>query len=114
MQVPLQITFRHMSPSPAFETRVRELATRLERFSQQILRCHVVIEAPAGHHQHGEHFDIGLEIVVPGRQIVICRARPDPGHEDPYVALRNAFRAATRKLQSYERERSESRRPPPT
>jgi hypothetical protein len=29
----------------------------------------------------------------------------DRAHEDPYVALRDAFRAARRKLQDYERRR---------
>jgi len=115
MPVPLQVTFRHMSHSAAFEDRIRTLAGRLERFSPHITQCHVVVEAPAGHHQQGEHFDVGLEILVPGRQIVIRRARPnDPGHEDPYVALRDAFRAARRKLLAYERERSDPRRVPVT
>jgi hypothetical protein len=90
---------------------VRELAARLEHFSAQIVSCHVVVEAPAGHHRHGEHFDVRLEILVPGRQIVIRRThRESPEHEDPYLALRDAFRAAKRKLQAYERERETSRR----
>ena len=30
MRLPLQITFRHMDPSPAPEKRIRELAARLD------------------------------------------------------------------------------------
>ncbi len=106
MNIPLQITFRHMEASPALEERIRTLVARLEKFSAQIVRCHIVVEGPAGHHQQGERFAIGVEISVPGRQIVIHRARPsDSGHEDPYVALRDAFFAARRQLQDYERER---------
>ena len=36
MQLPLQITFRHMDPSPAPEARIRELTARLEKFSAQV------------------------------------------------------------------------------
>ena len=111
MQVPLQITFRHMTPSPALEERARVLAQRLERFSQQIIQCHLVVEAPAKHHRQGEPFDVGLEILVPGRQIVIRRPQAsDARQQDAYVALRDAFRTARRRLQAYERERADPRR----
>jgi ribosome-associated translation inhibitor RaiA/cold shock CspA family protein len=106
MRLPLQITFRHMEPSPALESRVRELAARLEKFSAQIALCHVVIEGPHGHQQQGERFAVTMDITVPGREITVRRARPnDPSHEDAYVALRDVFRAARRRLQDYERRR---------
>lgn len=107
MQLPLQITFRNMAPSPALEARVRELASKLERFSDQMIRCHVVVEAP--HHQHHEKgalFDFQVDISIPGKEIVIGHTHTkDPAHTDPYVALRDAFRAARRQLQDYERIR---------
>lgn len=106
MRLPLQVTFRHMEPSPALEARIRELATRLDKFSDQIIHCNVVVQAPHRHQQQGELFDVRIDITVPGREIAIRRAHPaDHAHEDPYVALRDAFRAARRKLQDYQRER---------
>jgi len=36
MRLPLQVTFRHMDPSPALEARTRSLAERLDKFSPQI------------------------------------------------------------------------------
>jgi len=54
--LPLQISFRHMEPSPALETRVRELASRLDRFSRHIMRCHVVVEPLSGHQHQGALF----------------------------------------------------------
>lgn len=106
MRLPLQITFRHMDPSPALEARAGELAARLEKFSDQIALCHVVIEGPHGHMQQGERFVITMDITVPGKEITVRRARPfDPSHEDAYVALRDVFRAARRRLQDYERRR---------
>ena len=106
MRLPLQITFRHMDPSPALEARIRELASRLERFSEHIMRCQVIVEPPAHHKQHGFLHDIRIEITLPEEQFAIRRAHPaDHAHEDPYVALRDAFRAARRKLEDYERKR---------
>ncbi len=106
MQMPLQITFRHMSSSAALEARIRELATRLERFSEQIVHCHVIIEAVSHHKRHGELHDVHIDITLPGEQIAIRRAGPaDHAHEDVYVAVRDAFLAARRKLEDYERRR---------
>lgn len=106
MQIPLQVTFRGMDPSPALESRARELAVRLEKFSPQIMHCHVIIETPHRHKHQGELFDVRIDITVPGKEIAIRHTRPaDHAHEDAYVALRDAFKAARRKLQDYERER---------
>lgn len=111
MQLPLQVTFRHMEPSPALERRVRELATRLDKFSEQIMRCHVIIEAPHKHQHQGGLFQVRMDITVPESEIAIGRSNPiQHSHEDVYVALRDAFRAARRKLEDYERERRSPRR----
>ena len=107
MPLPLQITFRNMEPSPSLEARIRELAAKLEKFSQQMLRCQIVVEAP--HHQHHEQgalFDFQIDIAVPGKEIVIGHTHTrNPAHENAYIALRDAFRAARRQLQDYERVR---------
>jgi cold shock CspA family protein/ribosome-associated translation inhibitor RaiA len=106
MQIPLSVTFRRMKVSAALEQRIGELAQRLERFSDQISRCHVIVNAPHRHHVQGNLFQVTLDITVPGREITVRRgASPDSACEDPYVALRDAFRAARRKLEDYERER---------
>jgi ribosome-associated translation inhibitor RaiA len=104
--LPLQITFRQMEPSPALEARIRELASRLDKFSQHVVRCHVIVE-PVSHHQHkGALYSFHISIAVPDEEIAIDRTHPlDHAHEDVYVALRDAFRAARRKLEDYERKR---------
>lgn len=106
MILPLQITFRHMDPSPALEERIRALASRLDKFSGQITGCHVIVEPPAHHKHKGFLYDFRIDITLPGAEIAIRHAHPaDHAHEDPYVALRDAFRAARRKLEDYERKR---------
>ncbi|MBI5041949.1 MAG: HPF/RaiA family ribosome-associated protein, partial [Gammaproteobacteria bacterium] len=41
MHLPLQITFRHMDPSPALEERIHQLAERLDHYAQEIMSCRV-------------------------------------------------------------------------
>ena len=106
MAIPLQITFRHREPSLALEARIRELAGRLDRFSAHVMRCHVVVEPPAHHQRQGFLYDFRIGIALADGEIAIRHAHPlDHAHEDPYVALRDAFRAARRQLEDYERKR---------
>jgi len=106
MKLPLQITFRHMDPSPALETRIRELASRLDKFSGQIMHCHVAVQPPSHHKHQGALYDFHIDITLPDTVIAIQHAHPaDHAHEDPYVALRDAFKAVRRKIEDYERKR---------
>lgn len=103
--VPVQITFRHMDPSPALEAHIHELAGHLDRYSAHIQRCHVVIEPPSAHHHHAP-FSITVEIRVPGEDIVAGREHgASPVHEDAYAAVADAFRAAARRLDQYQAKR---------
>lgn len=69
MQVPLQITFRHMESSPAVEARVRELAARLERHYDAINSCRVVIDTPPAHRHKGAPFSVRIDVTVPGAEL---------------------------------------------
>jgi len=102
---PVQISFRHLAPSAAMEQRIQQLAARLARFSPNITQCRVVVDAPPQHHEQGGRYNVRIEIALAaGGEISVERTHPgDPAHEDPYVALRDAFRAARRQLQDYER-----------
>lgn len=104
MQLPVQITFRNMAPSPAVETHIRERADALDRLFGRIMACRVVVEA-SGRHQHkGRLYHVRVDLTVPGREIVVSR---DPAahqaHEDVLVAVRDAFDAVRRQLEDYAR-----------
>lgn len=104
MRLPLQITFRNMPPSDAVEAKIRQRAEELDRFSDRVMGCRVVVEA-AHHHQHqGGIFHVRIDLTVPGEEIVVSR---DPAehhaHEDVYVAIRDAFDAARRHLEDHVR-----------
>ena len=106
MQIPLQITFRHMDSSEAVAARIRARAEDLERFVDRIISCRVLVECSHPRHQQGNVFHVRVDLGVPGREIVVGR---DPAahhaHEDAYVAVRDAFDAVRRLLEDYVRER---------
>ena len=106
MQVPLQITFRHMDSSEAVAARVRGRVEELERFFDGIIACRVVVECRHPRRQQGNLFHVLVDLGVPGREIVVGR---DPAahhaHEDVHVAIRDAFDAVRRLLEDYVREK---------
>ena len=105
MKQPVRITFKDMEPSEAIESWVNEHAAKLEKFYDPIVHCHVVIEAPHRHSIHGRLYGIRVDITVPGDEVVVSHQGPkDHAHEDVYVALRDAFRAARRQLQDVARK----------
>ncbi|MGE5270294.1 MAG: HPF/RaiA family ribosome-associated protein [Thiohalocapsa sp.] len=106
MQLPLQITFRQMDPSPALEARIRQRAEELERFCDRIISCRVVVEHKNRRHQQGNIYEIKVDLSIPGHEIVVGRepAR-NHAHEDPYVAVRDAFDAARRLVEDHTRRR---------
>ena len=87
-------TFRDMESSPALQATVERWAARLEHVFDRIVECHVSIEKPHRHHLHGLPFEINVVISVPGAQLTVSKQT----HEDAYVAVANAFRAARRQL----------------
>jgi cold shock CspA family protein/ribosome-associated translation inhibitor RaiA len=106
MELPLQITFRNMSPSDAIETSIKERARKLDSFYDRIMGCRVVVEAPHRRHHKGRLYHVRIDITVPGGELVVNREpSKHAAHGDVYVAIRDAFDAARRKLQDHGRRR---------
>jgi len=102
MQLPVQITFRYMEPSPAIDTKIRERAAKLDRYYHRIMGCRVVVEAPHRHHHQGKLYHVRVDLTVPGGELVVSREPAEHhAHEDVYVAIRDAFNAAQRRLEDY-------------
>jgi ribosomal subunit interface protein len=97
MQSPLKLTIHGVDRSEALEARIRAKVEKLEEFFDHITTCHVVVELPHKHQQQGSQFNVRIDIVVPGNEIVVTRDHA----EDIYVALRDAFDAASRQLKDY-------------
>ena len=104
MQLPLQITFRHMGPSAAVENNIRGHVAYLEQHFDHITGCRVVIDAPPAHRNKGGPFSVHVDLTVPGREIFVNSARDDRvEHGDVYVAIRDAFDAVKRQLDAHTR-----------
>jgi ribosomal subunit interface protein len=100
MQLPVQVTYRGMESSAAIDDAVRDKAAKLEQFHPRITACRVVIEQPAHHKRKGKEFVVHVDLKVPGGEIAVNR-----DHDaDVFVALRDAFDAARRKLEDFARE----------
>jgi ribosome-associated translation inhibitor RaiA len=131
MEIPLQVTFRNMPPSEAVEKNIREKTAKLESFYDRLTSCRVIIEAPHRHHHKGKAYEVRIDLTVPGGEIVINHAptrlsalksseatgseqevtethepSKHAAHADVYVAIRDAFNAAGRRLQDYARRQS--------
>jgi ribosome-associated translation inhibitor RaiA/cold shock CspA family protein len=98
MQFPLQITARDISLSEAAEADIRAKAADLETYYDGIMGCRVVVEGPVQHHRKGP-FIVRIDLSVPGAELVVDR-RADA---DLYVAIRDAFDSARRRLEDYAR-----------
>ncbi len=102
MQIPLQIIWRDFPPSEALEAKIRQRVEKLNRFYERIISCQVVVEAPHQHHRQGNIYHVRIYLTIPQGELVINRnPSQNHAHEDLYVAIRDAFAAAQRRLQSY-------------
>lgn len=110
MQETLRITLRDIPQSGTLEAQIREKAEKLELFYPHIQSCRVVVELPHKHKHQGKAFNVRIDLRVPGGELVVNRDR----HEDVYVALRDAFDHARRKLEDYgRRQRGDVKRHEP-
>ena len=119
--VPLQITFRNVQRSTAVANVIESEMAKLQRYFDRLTSCRVIVEAPNRHHRSGDPFHIRIDLDVPREKIVIkhspalrcaiARAagkslkhlEPDVPHKDVYLAVRDAFTAARRRLEVYSR-----------
>jgi cold shock CspA family protein/ribosome-associated translation inhibitor RaiA len=122
MKLPVQITFKNMNPSGAVEKWVRAEAEKLDKFYTRIMSCRVAVEVPHHHHKKGNPYHLRIELTVPGEEIVIKRETSvsrraslagesavkkqlevSAPHKNLQLAIKDAFKAATRRLQDYAR-----------
>lgn len=120
MTVPIQITFRNIEPSDRVEATIRKQVVKLGRFYARIMSCRVAVEAPENRRRHGGVPHVRIDLSLPGAELVI---KNDPSlrrtiqseelnqspkrldlsvpHKCVEVAVRDAFRAARRRLEDY-------------
>lgn len=100
MQTPVEIVYQGIGSAPGIEQRIHGEVDKLERYHDRITACRVVIEAPHRHQSKGKLFEVRVHLSVPGGDIAVGHGSDqNHAHEDPYVAVRQAFDAVRRQLE---------------
>src|SRR3989337_3247189 len=108
MKLELQIASHNFELTEPLRELIRERAEKLDSFYSHIMRCRVVVEVPHRHKHKGMLYDVRIYMTVSGGEIII---KHEP-NEDIYVAIRDAFDAARRKLEDYGRkQRGDTKQP---
>jgi ribosome-associated translation inhibitor RaiA len=100
MTIQPDITFRNMEPSAAVEDRIRERLIWLMRVDDRITSARIRVEAPHRSRTKGKIYHVSIALMVPGRPEMVISHEPEVNHahEDIYIAIRDAFDAARRRL----------------
>jgi ribosomal subunit interface protein len=102
MPAVVELSFNNMEHSDAVEARVHERVRRLEKIHDRLTSCRVVIEAPHRRQHKGQQYRVRITLGLAQGQVAVSR---DPGddfaHTDIYVAIRDSFDAAERRLKEH-------------
>jgi hypothetical protein len=94
-----------MDPVEAVKLEVRAWLPRLGALTEQMTRGHVRIEV-LDEHRRERRYRVGMELTLPDGIVAVTHVHPSNlPHEDVYVAVRNAFRAARRELEEHYKNR---------
>lgn len=97
--VPMDIIFNGVQESDAMRSRGQYLLGKLVDQAPDIMRVSMVIEAKHRHHHQGNVFHVSIHAHCAGSDVDISREpAQNHAHEDVYVAMRDAYKAARRKL----------------
>ena len=108
METPLEIVFHNMPSSLEVEAEIREHVGKLERRFGRLTSCRVAVELLHRQHHTGNVYDVHITMRVPRGELVVSRephrAKEKYAEPDIHVSLRDAFKAAARRLTEYKRK----------
>lgn len=104
MEQPLEITFRDVERTPGLERLIHEEAAKLDKVHSNLIRLRIAVEKPHESQRSGNPYRIRLEILAPrSPEVVVTRNPGDQTmHEPLEVVLKDAFKAARRRLKKLE------------
>src|SRR5271157_4903033 len=97
MKLPLEISARDVRINDETEELIRDKASKLNRFYDQIIGCRVKVDVPHRSQRSGTLYSVRIDITVPGGVVVVKR-EPD---QDLHVAIVNSFETAQRRVKEY-------------
>ena len=87
------VVFRDLDHSPALAHTISRKLEKLKRFSPDIVRSRVVLDAPHNRQHKGKLYRASIELNLPGKPITVTH-----NAASAHLAVRDAFSAAERKL----------------
>ena len=96
MTIPLEISFHGIDKSDAVEARIKEKFARLHGHFDRLTHARVVISSPNRTDARAKMFNVTIDLGVPGKRPIVIDNEAD--NADVFIALRDAFNAAQRKL----------------
>ncbi len=124
MKIPVQVTFRDIEPSETIKDWVQEETDKLDMLYPQIMGCRVAVGIPHRHRQRGQVYGVRVDLTLPGGEIISKRApilsngpglagkskkakqwEVDTSHKSLRLAISDAFKSASRRLQDFARRR---------
>lgn len=102
MQKKPEVLFRNIDRSICLEKSIVNRIHKLEKHFDLITSCQVIVEETHHHKHQGKLFHIRINLRVPEKELVVSHEKHDKQeHEDPYIAVRDAFNAMERQLSDY-------------
>lgn len=101
MEIPLEIAFKGIDSSDPVQDRIRQEASQLNRYRGRVTSIRVTIEKPHHEHHRKAPFDVRIHLGLRGPQAVDVSHEPGnfQNHQDPLIAIRDAFAAALKQLE---------------
>jgi ribosome-associated translation inhibitor RaiA len=102
MQIAPEITFEGSESSDAARSQILSEIERLETHHHRITGCRVKVIAPSHKHRHGVGFAVHIWLTMPPHENIVVNQSDsiDARHEHAQVAIRDAFTALRRQVDS--------------
>lgn len=92
MQVPLEITYNHMSRSDWIDDYIKSRVDKLEQFNGDLVSCRVIVEQTQNPHRTGNPYRAHVSVSLPAKRELV--AEKTETVTDPQVQLRPIIRHA--------------------
>lgn len=104
MQIPLEVSYRHIKKTEEIENLIREKTRLLERVHDRITSCRVAVEKTQKHQKRGNPYRVRIDITVPPGHEIVVKQEPSRGilHRGLDAVIRKAFSSAKRRLKKLE------------
>lgn len=97
----IRISARNVELTDAIRTDIEKHAAKLEKYSTDITGGKITVEVPNRKKDVRKLYNVKLDIKVPGKEIVVRKKQS----RDLYLAVRDAFFAAYRRLENWSKRR---------